>query len=62
MTKHKNGLPFALHFPYSFDYPKEKVAIIDAYLHFAGWATSGGVISPDWYENKPGNRQESLIY
>jgi LruC domain-containing protein len=43
--------PWALHFSETFAYPKEGKAINTAYLRFADWAGSGGVMYPDWYSN-----------
>jgi LruC domain-containing protein len=45
-----------------FDYPIETVEIIDAYLHFAEWAQSGGVSYPDWYTDQSGYRVPANIY
>jgi len=57
-----NNLPWAINIYESFDYPKEKQEIIWAHLKFAEWATSGGVLFPDWYKNLPGYRNNNLIY
>lgn len=58
----ENNLPWAIHIPVSFEYPIEKTSIIAAYLKFAEWAESGGVIYTDWYEDHVGYRNEALIY
>lgn len=60
--KTKNNLPYAINFPISFDYPKEKIQIINAYSFFATWAASGGRIKPDWYLNNPGYRNTLNVY
>jgi len=60
--KTKTNLPWAINIPESFDYPIEKSEITSAYLKFAEWAESGGVLYPDWYQNKPGYRNNALIY
>ncbi len=57
-----NNLPWAIHIPESFDHPIEKQDIIGAYLKFAEWAESDGVLYPDWYQDQPGYRNEDLIY
>jgi LruC domain-containing protein len=36
--------------------------ITQAYLKFAEWAESGGLNYPDWFEDKPGYRNNSLLY
>lgn len=56
------NLPWAINIYESFDYPIEKQDIILVHLKFAEWATSGGVLFPNWYQNISGFRNESLIY
>jgi LruC domain-containing protein len=60
--KSSNNLPWAINIYEGFDYPKEKVDIINTYLHFKDWVTSGGMLYPDWYQDKPGYRNTSNIY
>ena len=60
--KTANNLPWAINIYEKFDYPKEKIDIIQTYLHFAEWATSGGTLFPDWYKNLPGYRNAASIY
>lgn len=60
--KTKNGLPWAVNIIAQFDYPMEKAPVNEAYLHFVEWATSEGVLYPDWYEDKPGYRDPTKIY
>jgi len=38
------------------------VDIINVYNHFVEWAVSSGADFPDWYQDKPGYRTNSLIY
>ncbi|MCE1202426.1 MAG: LruC domain-containing protein [Bacteroidia bacterium] len=57
-----NNLPWGINLYQSFDYPKEKRDITQAYQKFVPWAVSGGVQFPDWYRNLPGYRNEQLIY
>ena len=58
----KDNRPFALDFYGPFEYPIEKSAIFDVYLHFAEWAKSGGQRYADWYENKTDYRNFNLIF
>jgi LruC domain-containing protein len=60
--KSMTNLPWAMNFPVMFDYPVERVPIIEAYLHFADWAQSSGVQYPLWYTTAAGNRNSALIY
>lgn len=60
--KTANNLPWAIQLSESFDYPAERVDILDAYLNFANWAQSGGSSSTNWYSNESGNRDNSKIY
>ncbi len=60
--KTANNLPWAIHIPSPFDWPKEKEAVNAAYLNFNNWAQSGGVTSTDWYVNQAGYRNTSKIY
>ncbi len=60
--KTAKNLPWAINIPVPFAWPIEKQDITGAYLHFAEWAQSDGVLFPDWYSNKPGYRNASLIY
>ncbi len=57
-----NNLPWAIDVPSSFDWPKEKVDISLAYLHFIEWAESLGVDFDDWYLSTQGYRTDSNIY
>lgn len=58
----ENNLPWAINIYESFDYPIEKQDILQVHLKFAEWATSGGVLFPDWYKDLNGYRNQSLIY
>lgn len=60
--KDANGMMWGLMFPEYFSYPLERSSIINAYTHFAAWATSGGTQYSDWFMNKEGYRKEELIY
>lgn len=54
--------PWALHIPELFDYPIEQHAIDEVFYNFGKWVTSGGVLSPGWYQNNSSNANQSLIY
>lgn len=60
--KTATNLPWAIEIPVSFDYPYEKVDILQTHLKFGEWASSGGVLYPDWYLDLPGYRNQSNIY
>jgi len=60
--KTDKNLPWAINIPVVFAYPIEKQDITQAYLHFADWAQSDGTLYPDWYMDKSGYRNASLIY
>ncbi|MCD6112527.1 MAG: LruC domain-containing protein [Bacteroidales bacterium] len=60
--KTENNLPWAINIYESFDYPKEKVDIINTYNHFVEWAESNGSSYSDWYKDKSGYRNANNIY
>lgn len=60
--KTQNNLPWAINIYESFNYPIEKVDIINAHLKFKEWAESGGILYQDWYLDKFGYRNSSYIY
>lgn len=60
--KTSNNLPWAINVLQGFDYPSEKSAIDETYLHFIDWALSSGQNYTDWYLNLSGYRNNSLIY
>jgi len=60
--KTSNNLPWGMNIVESLKYPVEKVEIIKAYNHFKEWAESSGQSYPDWYKDKPGYRNENLLY
>lgn len=57
-----DNLPWVIEIPVSFDYPRAKINIFNAHLKYSEWAQSQGTKSKDWYLNKPGYRNSSLIY
>lgn len=57
-----NNLPWGIHIPESFDYPKEKVDIVNTHLKFVQWAESNGTQSTDWYKDLSGYRNTNNVY
>lgn len=57
-----HNLPWAINIYEQFDYPIEKIEVVNTYNHFAEWAQSGGINYNDWYKNFPGYRNEENIY
>lgn len=48
----KGSLPWGIEIPTAtFRYPYERTNILESYLKFGGWASSGGSLFPDWYSN-----------
>lgn len=60
----ENNFPWVIRIPagFTFDYPVEKVDIVQAYLKLATWVQSNGGSLQDWYEDKVGYRNSALIY
>ena len=58
----KTDLPWAIHLPESFAYPKEKADIRNGHLRFTDWARSSGFSYMDWYRDQTGYRQHGHIY
>jgi len=58
----EDNLPWALDIPESFEYPIERIEIINAYNHFVEWAESGGAVYTDWYQDNAGYRNNANIY
>ncbi|MBC7914954.1 MAG: LruC domain-containing protein [Pyrinomonadaceae bacterium] len=54
------GKPWVLNFAEPFEYPVETASLSSAYLHFDDW--KAGLGYADWYMDKPGYRNNSLIY
>jgi LruC domain-containing protein len=57
-----DNLVWMLEVPTSFDYMVERQDLVKGHLKFSSWAESGGAKDADWYEDKPGNREASIIY
>ncbi len=47
----KNNLPWGVHLPESFRYPKEKKRIDEVYTSFVAWAVFGGDTQAGWYHD-----------
>jgi len=60
--KSKTSLPWAIHLPESFAYPKEKSDIRSAHLRFNDWSKSSGYSYMDWYRDYSGYRKKEIIY
>ena len=58
----RTDLPWGIHLPESFDYPKEKSDIRAGHLRFNDWAKSFGYSYLDWYRNQNGYRSNSHLY
>lgn len=54
--------PWAIHIPVKFDYPSEKTDVVLGHLKFGPWVQSNGVLFGDWYENKPGYRDNTKLF
>jgi len=60
--KTKKNLPWAINIPQVFVWPIEKQDITQTYNYFDEWAESDGTLFPDWYKDKPGYRNNNLLY
>jgi len=58
----KTDLPWAIHLPESFAYPKEKADIRQGHLRFSDWARSSGFTYMDWYRDNQNYRSHSHLY
>ena len=54
------GLPWGMLLLEPYDYSVEKNEITQAYLHFAEWAESGGVVYQDWYSNHGSGYRDNI--
>ena len=59
--KSDKNLPWALNIPDAFPIVVEKSQITSAYTKFQSWAVSNGELYQDWFEDKPGYRNTSII-
>lgn len=60
--KTTNNLPWAINIAEPFDWPREKIEINWAYLHFIEWAESTGAVYSDWYKDIFGYRNDGNLY
>jgi LruC domain-containing protein len=60
----KTRLPWGIEIPVAtFQYPLEQTSILESYLKFSNWASSGGTLDLDWYSNSgAGYRNESKLF
>ncbi len=58
----KTALPWAIHLPESFAYPKEKADIRAGHLRFNDWVQSTGYSYMDWYRDQNGYRSINHLY
>ena len=58
----RTDLPWGIHLPESFTYPKEKADIRSGHLRFGDWARSFGYSYMDWYRNQDGYRNTGRLY
>jgi LruC domain-containing protein len=57
-----DNYPWMLNLPVSFEYPVEKDDIVQAYKHLGTWASSGGTMFSDWYQNIEGYQDKTKIF
>ncbi len=55
-------LPWVLNVNEKWDYPVERVDIVNAHLKFPDWVQSSGGNFQNWYQNQNGHRSTSNIY
>lgn len=56
------GLPWAMNIPQELDHMHEKVNITKGYLKFNDWIGSQGFSFMDWFVEKPGYREDRMIF
>ena len=55
------GLPWAINIAESVPVTVEKEPINEAFLFFNDWATGGGGTNADWFQDKPGYRNNAKL-
>ncbi|MDP8242227.1 MAG: DUF4842 domain-containing protein [Candidatus Celaenobacter antarcticus] len=61
--KTSNNLPWAINIAESWNYPIKMIQLTYAYLFFADWAQSRGIVHTDWYDSSvPENINPDNIY
>jgi len=58
----EGDLPWAIHLPESFTYPRDDVPIYQAYYYFLSWVNSSGINYTDWYLDRTGYRIEDYLF
>ncbi len=58
----RDGRPWGLNIPGSFDYAIERVPIQSAYPNYSAWVKTKGTFYTDWYSNKAGYRDASKLW
>jgi LruC domain-containing protein len=58
----ENNLPWAIHIPENWNYPRENSQITWGYLAFKPWAESDGFIYEDWFQMIAGRIDEEYLY
>ncbi len=56
------NLPWAINIVQGYQYTIERASIDLGYNYFIEWASSAGVLYPNWYMNLPGYRNSEKIY
>jgi LruC domain-containing protein len=56
------NIPWAIHIPEAYVWPKEKVDIMQAHTKFDDWAEGNGSVYADWYKNLGGYRNTENLY
>lgn len=56
------NLPWAINIVQGYQYTIERVSIDLGYNYFIEWASSAGVLYPNWHMNLPGYRNSEKIY
>jgi len=60
--KSLTNLPWVMHLPEPFAYPREKVNIVNTHNVFGTWVQSGGYSYMDWYQDNTGYRNTTNVY
>ncbi len=57
-----SNLPWGLEVPEDWKHMYSGVDITEGYLYFEDWAESGGTVYMDWYQDRPGYTDDSVIF
>lgn len=58
----ENHLPWALDIPHDWSWPLEKIALLNVYPNFQGWAESGGTTKKEWFDSAADDVNEDLLW